>query len=399
MASAFYGAQPATMVAVTGTNGKTSTADFARQIWIGLGHKAASIGTLGIVAPGWDNKGGLTTPDPETLHANLKALADMGVDHACIEASSHGLSQYRLDGVAIKAAAFTNLTRDHLDYHGDMASYGQAKQRLFSELLPDDGVAVINADQPQSSDFIAIAQRRGLKVLTFGQKGTDIRLISAEPLSHGQKLSLDMFGTRCQVLLPLAGTFQAWNALAALGLVIATGADAQSALAQLATLNGVPGRLQMIAHRQSGASIYVDYAHTPDALETVLTALRPHVADGARLVCLFGCGGDRDPGKRPQMGAIAEKLADIVFVSDDNPRSEDPALIRQAILAATPSATEIADRGQAIRTAVGTLKAGDVLVLAGKGHERGQIVGKSVLPFDDAEEAQKAVAEIEGGAV
>ncbi len=396
MAAVFYGAQPATMAAVTGTNGKTSTADFARQIWIGLGHKAASIGTLGIVAPGWDNQGGLTTPDPETLHANLKALADLGVDHACIEASSHGLSQYRLDGVALKAAAFTNLTRDHLDYHGDMDSYGRAKQRLFAEMLPDDGVAVINADQPQSQDFIAIAAKRGLTVMTYGQNGKDIHLESATPLAHGQDLALEILGRKSHVLLPLAGTFQAWNALAALGLVIATGSDPSLALTQLGHLQGVPGRLQKVAERQSGASIYVDYAHTPDALETVLNALRPHVTNKGRLICLFGCGGDRDPGKRPQMGAIAQNLADVTFVTDDNPRSEDPTLIRRAILTTAPKAAEIADRGQAIRAAIAELKAGDVLVLAGKGHERGQIVGKTVLPFDDAEEAQKAVIEIEG---
>jgi len=397
MAAAFYGAQPAVMVAVTGTNGKTSTADFARQIWTGLGYKAASIGTLGIIAPGWDNQGGLTTPDPETLHANLKTLANMGVDHACIEASSHGLSQYRLDGVALKAAAFTNLTRDHLDYHGNMEAYGRAKQRLFAELLPLDGAAVINADQPQSQDFIAIAQQRGLTVLTYGRNGAELRLVAAKPLAHGQELTLEIMGNRMDIPLPLAGTFQAHNALAALGLVIASGADPQAAAAQLSRLTGVPGRLQKVTGRQNGAAIYVDYAHTPDALETVLNALRPHVGGKGRLVCLFGCGGDRDPGKRPQMGAIAQKLADLVYVTDDNPRSEDPKLIRDAILETAPRAIEIGERGQAIRAAIAALKSGDVLVLAGKGHERGQIVGSTVLPFDDAEQARLAVAAIDGG--
>ena len=395
MAAAFYGQQPATMVAVTGTNGKTSTADFSRQIWTGMGKKAASIGTLGIIAPGWDNQGGLTTPDPETLHANLARLAGLGIEYGCIEASSHGLTQYRLDGVALKAAAFTNLTRDHLDYHGSMEHYGQAKQRLFSELLPTDGVAVINADSDHSQDFIAVAQSRKLRVLTFGRKGADIRLNRSVPVAQGQDLTLTVLGQTVELQLPLAGTFQAWNALAALGLVIATGSDQTAAAAQISTLTGVPGRLQKVAQRTSGASIYVDYAHTPDALETVLAALRPHVTDSGRLICLFGCGGDRDAGKRPQMGAIAAQKADMVFVTDDNPRSEDATLIRRAILAACPDAIEIGERSSAIREAVSTLRQGDVLVLAGKGHERGQIVGSTILPFDDAEEAQKAVAEID----
>ena len=400
MAAAYYGRQPSTMAAVTGTNGKTSTADFTRQIWGGLGYKAASVGTLGIIAPGWYNAGGLTTPDPETLHANLAELSTRGIDHACIEASSHGLSQYRLDGVALKAAAFTNLTRDHLDYHGTMADYGRAKHRLFAELLPADGVAVINADAECAQDFIDIAKTRGLSVLTYGSKGADIRLDRAVAVAQGQDLDLTVLGRAYQTRLPLAGAFQAANVLAALGLVVATGTAPQDAIARIQTLVGVPGRLQKVAERATGAGIYVDYAHTPDALETVLVALRPHVSQGGRLVCLFGCGGDRDAGKRPQMGAIAQHLADAVYVTDDNPRSENPASIRRAILNACPKAIEIGDRTSAIRQAVADLRTGDVLVLAGKGHERGQIVGATVLHFDDAEEAQKAVAEmdaIQGG--
>lgn len=397
MAAAFYHEQPAIMTAVTGTNGKTSTADFTRQIWGGLGHKAASIGTLGIIAPTWDNAGGLTTPDPETLHANLANLAALGIDHGCIEASSHGLSQYRLDGVRLTAAAFTNLTRDHLDYHGSMTQYGQAKHRLFSEVLPLDGVAVINADSPDAAQFIAAAAQR--KILTYGLNGSDIRLENVTPVAEGQILTLTVLGQTSQVTLPLAGTFQAWNALAALGLVIASGGEPQAATAQLTRLNGVPGRLQKVATRNSGASIYVDYAHTPDALATILTALRPHVTGNGRLICLFGCGGDRDAGKRPEMGAIAQAQADLVYVTDDNPRSEDPVLIRRAILAACPQAIEIGERARAIREAIANLRQGDVLVLAGKGHERGQIIGSVTLPFDDAEEAKLAVTALDSTAL
>ncbi|MDA8230499.1 MAG: UDP-N-acetylmuramoyl-L-alanyl-D-glutamate--2,6-diaminopimelate ligase [Magnetospirillum sp.] len=394
MAAEFHGLQPATMAAVTGTNGKTSTADFVRQIWGRLGHKAASIGTLGILAPGWDNAGGLTSPDPESLHAALAELARRGITHACMEASSHGLSQRRLDGVRLKAAAFTNLTRDHLDYHPDMADYGRAKLRLFAEVLPAGGTAVINADADFGPQAVAVASGRGQRVLTFGRAGSDLRLVDAAPQSHGQTLSIDVMGRSTRVRLPLAGTFQAANALAALGLAIACGADPQRAAVALETLEGVPGRLQKVAETASGATVYVDYAHTPDALETVLRALRPH-AQG-RLLVVFGCGGDRDPGKRPQMGAIARNLADEAIVTDDNPRGEDPAIIRRAILAACPDAAEIGDRAGAIREAVSRLRGGDVLVVAGKGHEQGQIAAGRVTPFDDAEQARLAVAEIDG---
>ena len=397
LAAEFHDRQPAVIAAVTGTNGKTSTADFTRQMWTALGFQSASVGTLGIIAPGWDNKGGLTTPDPESLHAALARLAGNGVDHACLEASSHGLTQFRLDGVRIKYGAFTNLTRDHLDYHGDMESYAQAKLRLFSDLLPADGTAVINADSPDAQRFIDAATKRGLAVLTYGAQGRDLVLTKAIPQAQGQHLALSILGRAFEINLPLAGTFQAGNVLAALGLVIASGAEPDRAVATLGTLVGVPGRLQKVAVRASGAAVYVDYAHTPDALETVLNALRPHIAGTGRLVCLFGCGGDRDPGKRPMMGAIAARLADRVYVTDDNPRSENPGLIRRSILAACPDAIEIGERGRAIREAINDLRQGDVLVLAGKGHERGQIVGATTLPFDDAEEARRAVAEIDGG--
>ena len=299
----------------------------------------------------------------------------------------------------IRFGAFTNLTRDHLDYHGDMETYARAKLRLFTEILPPDGTAVINADSPESERFIKASKARGLQVLTYGLKGTDLALNRAAPQAQGQNLSLTVMGTDFDLMLPLAGLFQAGNVLAALGLVIASGVEPAKAVAALGTLAGVPGRLQKVAVRRSGACVYVDYAHTPDALETVLTALRPHIEGNGRLICLFGCGGDRDPGKRPMMGAIAAQLADRVYVTDDNPRSENPGLIRRAILAASPKAIEIGERARAIREAVVDLRQGDVLVLAGKGHERGQIVGSTILPFDDAEEARKAVAEIDGGAL
>jgi UDP-N-acetylmuramoyl-L-alanyl-D-glutamate--2,6-diaminopimelate ligase len=383
-ASAFYGSQPKVMAAVTGTNGKTSTANFARQIWARLGHASAALGTLGVIAAGWPNAGSLTTPDPADLHAMLAELAEFGITHACMEASSHGLAQYRLDGVALQAAAFTNLTRDHLDYHATMEEYAAAKLRLFSEVLPEGGAAVINADCDIAGRIVALARERGQRVISFGRNGTEIRLIDARPTPDGQALALEVLGRRVDIVLPLAGTFQVANALTALGLVIGCGADPVAATAALEQLDGVPGRLQMVA-----PSIYVDYAHTPDALETVLNALKPHVA--GKLVVVFGCGGDRDPGKRPQMGAIAARLADLAIVTDDNPRSEDPAAIRAAILAAAPGALEIGDRAAAIRHAVSGLAEGDVLVVAGKGHESGQIVKGVVLPFDDTEECRKAV--------
>ena len=388
-AAAFHAAQPAVMAAVTGTNGKTSTVSFARQLWAALGHKAASLGTLGIQAEGWPARASLTTPDPVDLHGALAELAAAGITHAAMEASSHGLDQYRLDGVALKAAAFTNLTRDHLDYHADMEAYAAAKLRLFAEVLPADGAAVINADSDMAGEIEAVARRRGQRLLRYGRQGAELRLAECRPEPQGQHLTLELLGRIHTVRLPLAGTFQAANALAALGLVIGCGADVDAAVAALGGLDGVPGRLQQVAQTAAGAPVYVDYAHTPDALGTVLTALRPHAS--GRLIVVFGCGGDRDPGKRPQMGAIAAAQADLAIVTDDNPRGEDPALIRRAILAACPGAAEIADRAAAIGAAVAQARAGDVVVVAGKGHETGQTIGGVVLPFNDAEEAVKAV--------
>ncbi|MHA1599446.1 MAG: UDP-N-acetylmuramoyl-L-alanyl-D-glutamate--2,6-diaminopimelate ligase [Alphaproteobacteria bacterium] len=388
MAARFYERQPAMIAAVTGTNGKTSVASFTRQIWQQLGHSAASLGTLGLSPPRDDTPWSLTTPDPIELHRCLAALAKDGIECLAIEASSHGLDQYRLDGVRVSAAAFTNLTRDHLDYHGSMSAYGQAKLRLFSELLAPDGTAVINADLPFGEEVRAVCVQRGVRIITYGIAESDLRLIGQEPTEHGQKLLLDIFGQTSAVDLPLAGTFQAANVLAALGLAIATGAEPQKAVATIGALEGVSGRLELVARTKSDGQVYVDYAHTPDALETVLTALRPHTR--ARLWVVFGCGGDRDRGKRPQMGEIAQRLADRVVVTDDNPRGEDPAAVRREILATTPEAQEIGDRGKAIATAVAALGSGDVLVIAGKGHESGQIVGDRVLPFVDRDVARVA---------
>ncbi len=395
MAAAFHRRQPETMVAVTGTNGKTSTASFYRQIWDRLGARAAAIGTLGVIAKGWPNAGGLTTPDPAALHRTLAELAEFGVTHACMEASSHGLDQCRLDGVQLRAAAFTNLTRDHLDYHPDMEAYATAKLRLFAELLPADAIAVVNADDALAPRLREIAEKRGQTVLNYGYRARELRLIRAAPGINGQMLTLDILGKRCEAAFPLAGAFQVHNALAALGLAVATGADPQAVLEAFEHLDGVPGRLQKVAERHNGAAVYVDYAHTPDALQTVLEALEPHAM--RRVILVFGCGGDRDAGKRPQMGAIAARLADKVIVTDDNPRNESASDIRKEILAACPGAAEIPDRRLAIRTAVDMLATGDLLVVAGKGHETGQIIRGTVHPFDDAEEIRAAVAELDGG--
>lgn len=390
MAARFHAGQPRIIAAVTGTNGKTSVAAFARQIWSQLGHKAASLGTLGLVAPQRTREGSLTTPDPVAIHKDLSALAAEGVDHLAIEASSHGLAQYRLDGMRIAAAAFTNLTRDHLDYHGTMAAYLAAKKRLFSEVMAPGGTAVLNSDIPEFSELAPLSRAAGHRVIGYGRAGTEITLHGMTREPHGQRLDLSVLGRRTTIELPLVGEFQAMNALAALGLVIGSGEDVQRTLATLARLDGVPGRLQQAAVRRNGAAVYVDYAHTPDALETILNALRPHAT--GRIVVVFGCGGDRDAGKRPQMGAIAARLADRVIVTDDNPRSEKPETIRQAILAASPGASEIGDRRVAIFAAVAELQPGDLLVVAGKGHEQGQIIAGTTLPFDDVTVSREAVA-------
>ncbi len=388
-ASRFAGPQPRIVAAVTGTSGKTSVASFARQLWQATGRPAASLGTLGLVAPHTTRSGALTTPDPVSLHADLAALAKAGVNHVAMEASSHGLDQCRLDGVKLAAAAFTNLSRDHLDYHATMAAYFAAKRRLFDTLLPPGAVAVLNADIPEYEALKEVCQARHHRILSFGRNGGDLKLVDAAPLPHGQRLTLHAFGATRTLDLPLAGTFQAMNMLAAAGLAIGGGVAPFAALDAVPSLEGVPGRLQLAGRTANGAAVYVDYAHKPDALATVLAALRPHVT--GRLHVLFGCGGDRDVGKRPLMGKIAVERADRVIVTDDNPRSEDPAAIRKAVLAAAPGAREIAPRDVAIRAAIDDLGAGDVLVIAGKGHEQGQIVGDTTLPFDDLEQAQAAL--------
>ncbi len=393
MASAFYGRQPDHIAAITGTNGKTSTADFLRQLWSRQGLAAASLGTLGVKSPGRDTYGALTTPDPVTLHRILAELADSGVGHLAMEASSHGLSQYRLDGVAVGAAGFTNLSRDHLDYHKTMAAYLAAKARLFSDVLAPTGTAVVNIDGEAGRSIAKTAADAGRQVVSFGNDAGDLRLAARTVLPHGQKLTLSVNGRTVMHELPLIGAFQAMNALCAVGLALALGADEDATLAGLNGLQGVRGRLEQAAVLSNGAAIYVDYAHTPDALETVLTAVRPHVH--GRLIAVFGCGGDRDPGKRPQMGAVVQRLADLPIVTDDNPRTEDPATIRAAVMAACPDGREIGDRAEAIRAGVEALRSGDILVIAGKGHEPGQIVGTEVRPFDDVEAAREAVKGID----
>jgi UDP-N-acetylmuramoyl-L-alanyl-D-glutamate--2,6-diaminopimelate ligase len=391
MAARFHAPQPAVIAAVTGTNGKTSVAAFTRQLWERAGLAAASLGTIGLVAPGLTRAGNLTTPDPVALHRTLGELARAGVDHVALEASSHGLDQYRLDGLALTAACFTNLTRDHLDYHHDMASYFAAKRRLFAELLPADGTAVINLDSAEGRELAASCHARGQRVIGFGTaQGADLRLVETRPDPSGQYVVLDAAGERRFLHLPLLGAFQAMNALAAVGLATATGIDLGAALDALPLLEGAPGRMAQAAVLPNGAPVIVDYAHTPDALETVLQALKPHCR--GRLIVVFGCGGDRDPGKRPMMGEIAARCADVAIVTDDNPRSEDAASIRRAIVAACPGAREIGDRRRAIEEAAAQLAPGDVLLLAGKGHESGQIVGTSVLPFDDTDVAREVVA-------
>lgn len=383
MAAVFYGRHPATIAAVTGTNGKTSVASFTRQIWAATGLKAASMGTLGVVGPGIGSPGNLTTPDPVELHRRLHELARQDIEHVAMEASSHGIDQFRLDGVPIRAAAFTNLTRDHLDYHGSMAAYRKAKLRLFRDLLMPGGAMVVNAETPEYPALLEIARERGLEVYSYGLAKGSIRCRSMEPTEEGWRLTLDVLGTTHDIAFPLMGSFQVENALAALGLVIACGGEYARSATALEVLEGVPGRMETVARLASGARVIVDYAHTPDALETVLTAARPHV--GRRLVVVFGCGGDRDRGKRPEMGALAARHADGVVITDDNPRTEDPSAIRKEIAAACPEGVEVAGRRDAIGVALSQLREGDILIVAGKGHETGQIIGNEVLPFSDAE--------------
>ena len=387
-AARLYPRQPATIAAVTGTSGKTSVAAFARQIWMRLGAEAASLGTIGIVSRKMNLYGSLTTPDPIALHKALDELAGAGVTHLALEASSHGLDQKRLDGVRLAAGAFTNLSRDHLDYHATFEAYLAAKLRLFSELLPRGAPAVVDADSAAAAEVVEAARRRGLQIFTVGVKGEAIRLQAAAREGFATRLSLDHGGRQFRVLLPLPGDFQVSNALVAAGLCIATGSEPAAALQALESLEGAPGRMERVGERR-GAPVFVDYAHKPDALDKALATLRPFVRN--RLVVVFGCGGDRDAGKRPVMGEIATRLADVVIVTDDNPRSENPAAIRAAILAAAPGAVEIGDRRLAIQTAVALLGEGDALLIAGKGHETGQIVGDATLPFSDHEAARAAV--------
>ena len=389
-AARFYPRQPQTIAAVTGTSGKTSVAVFTRQIWQQLGLAAASIGTIGLVSPKRTVYGSLTTPDPIALHRSLDEIAGEGVTHLAFEASSHGLDQHRLDGVRVNAGAFTNLSRDHMDYHPTVEHYLAAKLRLFTDLVVDGGAAVIAADHDHSAAVIEAARLRKLRILTVGRGGDAIRLRDAQVDGFAQKLSLEHDGQIHQVRLPLVGDFQIENAMVAAGLVIATGSEPARVFAALENLQGAPGRLEFVGER-NGAPVFVDYAHKPDALAKALEALRPYTK--RKLVVVFGAGGDRDAGKRPLMGAIAAENADTVIVTDDNPRSENPASIRAAIMAAAKGATDIADRNEAIRTAVAGLQAGDALLIAGKGHETGQIVGDQVLPFSDHEAAIAALAE------
>ena len=391
LAARFFVPVPETIVAVTGTNGKTSTVEMTRQLWRMAGERAASIGTLGVTTPDESISTGLTTPDIVTFLSNLTGLAREGVTHVAFEASSHGLSQFRNEGVAVKAGGFTNLSRDHLDYHATMDDYFAAKMRLFDEVVEDGGTAVIWADDEWSAKASEHAAMRGLGVFTVGEGGEAIRLLARHPGQLGQELDIEHGSVRYKVKLPLIGAYQAANALVAAGLVIATGGDPVATFDALSRLQPVRGRLERAAISRAGAPIYVDYAHTPDALEAAIAALRPHVK--GKLITVFGAGGDRDAGKRPQMGAVAVRASDEVIVTDDNPRGEDPAAIRRAIMDAASGATEIGDRRAAIAEAIRRAGANDIVLIAGKGHEQGQIVGAGeamrILPFDDVTVARE----------
>ena len=396
LAARYFAPFPATTVAITGTNGKTSTAELTRQLWQAAGHRAASIGTLGVttgydsVSPR-DGTGGLTTPDVVTFLATMAGLAREGISHAAFEASSHGLDQYRTEGLPVTAAAFTNLSRDHLDYHGTMEAYFAAKTRLMSDVVDAGGHAVIWADDGDwSARMIAAARQRGLTLLTVGETGETLKLIKRTPTALGQDLVIEAGGQTHKIALPLIGAYQAANALVSAGLVIATGGDIKQTLGNLARVSGVRGRLERAVITRSGAAVYVDYAHTSDAIIAACAALRPHVT--GRLIIVFGAGGDRDAGKRPLMGEAAAAHADVVVVTDDNPRSENPAAIRASILSATPGGQEIADRRRAIAAAITMALAGDIVLIAGKGHEQGQTVGDRVLPFDDVTVARECAA-------
>ncbi|MBO9377845.1 UDP-N-acetylmuramoyl-L-alanyl-D-glutamate--2,6-diaminopimelate ligase [Sphingomonas histidinilytica] len=394
LAARFFAPFPDTTVAVTGTNGKTSTVELTRQLWRMAGFHAASIGTLGVTTADDQVSTGLTTPDIVTFLSNMAGLRKEGVTHAAFEASSHGLSQYRTEGLPVRAAAFTNLSRDHLDYHGTMEAYFAAKLRLFTEVVDQDGAAVVWADDPRSADVIAAVRARGIRLLSVGAAGETFRLVERTPTALGQTLKLEVEGKAREVKLPLIGAYQAANALVAAGLVVATGGDIGLTLANLQRVAPVRGRLERAAISRTGAPIYVDYAHTPDGLEAAIEALRPHTA--GRLITVFGAGGDRDTGKRPLMGEVSTRLSDRTIVTDDNPRSEDPAAIRRDVMAGAPGAIEIGGRREAIAAAIAEAQAGDIVLIAGKGHEQGQIVGAGdqmrVLPFDDVTVARECAA-------
>jgi UDP-N-acetylmuramoyl-L-alanyl-D-glutamate--2,6-diaminopimelate ligase len=389
IAARFFGLQPETTVAVTGTNGKTSVASFVRQLWAAQGYAAASLGTVGVVSPSGTKILKHTTPDPIELHRLLAALAEQGVTHLALEASSHGLQQRRVDGITFAAGAFTNISRDHLDYHASFEDYFDQKLRLFTELLPPGAAAIVDVDSEAGRRVAAVARAKKLRLISVGRDGETLRLVSAELDGFGQILVVEHGGKRHTVRLPLVGGFQAANALVAAGLAMATGAGAATVLPLLASLQGARGRLDLAGTANGGAPIFIDYAHTPDALAKALDALRPYVEN--RLVVVFGCGGDRDKGKRPEMGKVAIAKADVAIVTDDNPRSETPASIRREILSAAPGAIEIGDRAAAIAEAVGRLEAGDVLLVAGKGHETGQTIGTTVIPFSDHDAVQAAL--------
>ncbi len=390
IAARYFAPYPETVVAVTGTNGKTSTVEIARQLWRMAGHSAASIGTLGVTTSVDQASTGLTTPDIVTFLANMAGLRREGISHVAYEASSHGLSQFRSEGLRVAAAAFTNLSRDHLDYHGDMDSYFAAKMRLFDDVVAADGTAVVWADDARSADVCAHAKARGLRLMTVGAGGVSLRLVSRTPTPYGQDLVIAGEQGDHRLSLPLIGAYQAANALVAAGLVIATGMAPATAFGGLARIQPVRGRLERAVITRAGAPVYVDYAHTPDGLRAAIEALRPHAT--GRVITLFGAGGDRDTGKRPQMAEVAASLSDLVIVTDDNPRTEDPAAIRAEVMAGAPDAREIGGRREAIAAAIAEAGPGDIVLLAGKGHEQGQIVGDRILPFDDVTVARECAA-------
>ena len=390
LAAKFYAPYPETVVAVTGTNGKTSTVEMTRQIWRMSGHRSASIGTLGVTTSDDQVKTGLTTPDIVTFLNNMAGLKRMGTTHVAYEASSHGLDQHRAEGVPLAAAAFTNFSRDHLDYHGTMEEYFEAKMRLFERVLPSGKPAVIWTDDPKSDEVMERARAAGHELLTVGGRGETIRLVKQTPTALGQTLMLEHGGKSHRLALPLIGAYQASNVLTAAGLVLATGGEWSATFSAIQRVAPVRGRLERAVISRAGVPIYIDYAHTPDALEAAIAALRPHVE--GRLITVFGAGGDRDQGKRPEMGAVASRMSDVVIVTDDNPRSEDPGAIRSAIMAGASGATEVPGRREAIAEAIRIARSGDIVLVAGKGHETGQIIGDRVLPFDDALVARECAA-------